>query len=63
MFLGFYLPTMLGVSLVLHFLRGLRSRFTGGGSKSVGSSGSGLESFSLLTTGNVNVAEPGLMGM
>lgn len=47
----------------LRFRRGLRSRFTGGGSRSEGSSGNGLVSFSVLTTGNVKVAEPGLMGM
>lgn len=51
------------LGLGLHFLRGLRSRFTGGGSRSEGSSGNGLVSFSVLTTGKVNVAEPGLMGM
>lgn len=51
------------LGLGLHFLRGLRSRFTGGGSRSEGSSGKGLVSFSVLTTGKVNVAEPGLMGM
>lgn len=51
------------LGLSLHFLRGLRSLFTGGGSRSEGSSGKGLVSFSVLTTGKVNVAEPGLMGM
>lgn len=51
------------LALALHFLRGLRSRFTGGGSRSEGSSGKGLVSFSVLTTGKVKVAELGLMGM
>lgn len=51
------------LGLALHFLRGLRSRFTGGGSRSEGSSGKGLVSFSVLTTGKVKVAELGLMGM
>lgn len=56
-------PRLCTLGLGLHFLRGLRSRFTGGGSTSEGSSGKGLVSFSVLTTGKVKVAEPGLMGM
>lgn len=51
------------LGLALHFLRGLRSRFTGGGSRSEGSSGKGLVTFSVLTTGKVKAAEVGLMGM
>lgn len=56
-------PRLCTLGLGLHFLRGLRSRFTGGGSTSEGSSGNGLVSFSVLTTGKVKVAEPGLMGI